>query len=456
MKLRVTFAILICKLTHAVLRVLKRGGTALPGKVATGICPDLLKYLAKDVESLVITGTNGKTTSARMLEQFFIESGLSYFSNKSGSNLMRGIAAEYALNAGLSGKPKRKYAIIECDEAACRKVFEYMAPKVILITNIFRDQTNRFKDVGQTLEHIKTGVKNAPNACICLNADDSLTSSIADEVPNKAVFFGINTQIYKNRTEERSDAPKCIRCGTEYDYSYVTFGHLGGFSCPSCGYARKTPDIAAEEIKAGDPDRQNIRLRAFGETYELAINIPGAYNIYNAVGAIAAAAQMGFSIDDTKTAMLNFECGFGRMEKLELNNVPVRIILVKNAAGCNQALNYLSEVPGEMLIAFCLNDRIADGTDISWIRDVRIENLFRMNDRLKGIYVSGIRADDMEKRLGEAGFTAGCVKVYKDHGEMLNTMLKQNTPIYILPTYTAMLELRDKISREFGIKRYWE
>ena len=456
MNLKTVIAVSACKLTRHALRAFRRGGTALPGHVAEIICPDLLRRLAKDVTCIAITGTNGKTTSARMLEQFFIDSGTPCLTNKSGSNLMRGIVAEFALCATASGKPKRKAAVIECDEAASKKVFEYLNPKALLVTNVFRDQTDRFGDVTETLENIKIGVKNSPNAIVCLNADDSLTSSIAGEVPNEVVFYGVDAGVYDNQPEEHSDAPMCLKCGAGYEYDYVTYGHLGGFRCPACGYARKTPDVAVTEILGRDGDSQTVALRARGETAEVTINLPGGYNIYNAAGAIAAATGLGFTLDDAKEAMLRFDCGFGRMERFELGGPPVRMILVKNTVGCNQALAYIHDLPGDAMIALSLNDRIADGTDISWISDVNFERLSGMGSKLRGVLVSGLRASDMAARLQQAGFPDGSVSVFTEQRDMLDAALGQEAPVFILPTYTAMLEIREIISRGFGLKNYWE
>ena len=439
------------------MRILGRGGTALPGKVAIRICPDLLKHLAGDVICAAITGTNGKTTSSRMLEQFFIDAGYSYFSNKSGSNLMQGITAEFALCATATGKPKRRYAIIECDEAASKKVFEYMDPAVVLVTNVFSDQLDRFGDISVTLENIKTGVKNSPNTKVCLNADDSLISSIADEVANKTIFYGVDPGVLENHADESSGAPPpCCRCGAAYEYDFATYGHLGGFRCPACGHARRIPDVAATGLISKDADTQVIRLQAFGKTVVVTINIPGEYNIYNAVGATAAAIAMGFPIEAVTSALLRFERGFGRMEKLDINGLPVRTILVKNPVGFNQALNYLRGLPGDTLLALCLNDNIADGTDVSWIWDVRFETLLDMGDRLRGILVSGTRSDEMARRLIHAGCPQERMRVFADPGDMLSAALEQGAPVYIMPTYTAMLELRSKIRKAYGLKNFWE
>jgi len=455
-RLRIILAIFVCKFLRITLRAIRRGGTALPGHIAVIICPELLKHLAEGVDCIAVTGTNGKTTSARMLEQFFIESGAGFITNKSGSNLMRGITAEFALNSSLTGKPKFKYAIVECDEAAAKKVFEYLDPKVLLVTNVFSDQLDRFGNIGTTLDNIKAGVRSSQGAVVCLNADDSLTSSIADDVGNKIVYFGVDKEIYLSRPDEVSDAPRCIRCETEYEYDYITYGHLGGFRCPACGYARKSPDVAVAEILAQDADTQTIKLIAFGEETEVVINLPGGYNIYNAAGAIAAALAAGFPIDAAKAAMQNFECGFGRMEKMVINGIPLRMILVKNTAGCNQALNYLSGLSGDALLALCINDRIADGTDISWIQDVNFEMIPGMNICRRGVYVSGTRGSDMAKRLESAGIPPEQVRIFDKPAGMLAAVLDSTAPVYVLPTYTAMLELRGIISRKYGVKEYWK
>ena len=456
MNIKVFFAVAACKSTRFMLRILKRGGTALPGKVALRLCPDLLRHLSRGVDVVAVTGTNGKTTSSRIIEQVFVNAGVSYFSNKSGSNLMQGITTEFAINATLSGKPKNKYAVIECDEAASKKVFEYMNPKVILVTNVFRDQLDRYGEVTHTLENIKVGVKNAPDAVVCLNADCSLTVSVADSIPNRIVYFGVDTEIYKDRVQELSDATHCIHCRTEYEYSYVTYGHLGGFYCPSCGYKRPDAQIAATRVISQDADSSSVKLRAFNETRNLTINLPGGYNIYNAVGSIAAATQMGFQLDTAVEAAGSFECGFGRMEKFELDGVPVRMILVKNPAGCNQVLNFLNNIDGDALFVVCLNDKIADGTDVSWIWDVDFEKLSNLGDHLSGVLVSGIRAEDMAVRIKYAAIGEGKTTVIKDYSELIKTITSQDKPVFIMPTYTAMLDLREQISKDYDYKEFWQ
>jgi UDP-N-acetylmuramyl tripeptide synthase len=456
MKIRSSFAVILCKLIRAALRITGRGGTTLPGKVALRVCPDLLGYLAKDVKTVLVTGTNGKTTSSRMIEQALADAGASYFANRSGANLLSGITAEFAMNATLTGKPRREWAVIECDEAASKRVCSYVNPTVILVTNVFRDQLDRYGEVTHTLDNIRIGIQNAPNAVLCLNADCSLTASLADDVPNETVFYGVDTELYRQRVAEVSDATHCIRCGAEYTYDYVTYGHLGGFRCPACGYRRPAPQVSVTRVLGQTPDATDVALCIRGETVNAAVNLPGGYNVYNAVGAVTAILALGFPRDVAVSAISHFQCGFGRMERFELEGRQVRMILVKNPAGCNQVLNFLSNLEKEALFVICLNDKTADGTDVSWIWDVNFQQLCEIQDRLSGVLVSGVRADDMVLRLKYAGFPADKLGVYPDYGALLGAMLSQDKPVFVMPTYTAMLELREKIAHDYGYQNFWE
>ncbi len=456
MKLRVFAAVAACRFTRWLLRVTGRGGTALPGKVALKLCPGLLGYLAKDVKTVAVTGTNGKTTSARMIEQAFSNAGMSYFANRSGSNLIQGITAEFAANSTLTGKNKKEYAVIECDEAACMKVLGFLKPKVIVVTNIFRDQLDRFGEVTTTLGDIKLGISHTPDTVMCLNADCSLTASLAGDLPNKCVFYGVNVPIYRHEISEVSDAQNCIRCKAEYEYDWRTYGHLGGFRCPECGYHRPDAQVAVTKIIELTADSSTVEMDIFGQSVTARINLPAGYNIYNAAGATAALLQMGFGVSDAVQALSGFECGFGRMEAFRKDGCDIRMILVKNPAGCNQVLSFLCEIDEPSLFVVCLNDRTADGTDISWIWDAEFEKLCTLGDKLTGVLVSGIRRDDMVMRLKYAGLPAEKVRVIADYGELLDEMCAKPQKVFVMPTYTAMLDLRARLSQATGGSKFWE
>ena len=455
MKIRVFLSVLACRATKTILRLLGRGGTALPGKLALKICPYLLGELSKNVKTIIVTGTNGKTTCSRIVEQMLADAGLKYFTNRSGSNLIQGITGEYAFNSSLSGKSKCGYAVIECDEAASKQVCLYTDPAVVLVTNVFRDQLDRFGEVTTTLENIKTGLRNSPNATLCINADCSLSVSAVDGLDNPVIYYGVDKEIYKNRVSEVSDAQYCPYCMSEYEYDYVTYGHLGGFRCPGCGYKRPIPTVSVTDILSQTADYTEIDLRIGESTMRTRIAIPGGYNIYNAAAAAAAAHALGLDADTAIGAVNSFRCGFGRMEKLELNGHTARMILVKNPAGCNQVLNFLTNLDEPALFVCLLNDRIADGTDISWLYDVNFERLNVMGDNLSGVICSGIRAWDMALRLKYAGLDVSKIAVEENYDRLLELMLSQDKPIIIMPTYTAMLDFRGMLCDKFGIRKFW-
>ena len=456
MKFRILWAILACKVLTGILRLFGRGGTAIPGKLALQMCPQLLGKLAKDVHCVVITGTNGKTTSARMIEEIFAKAKTSYFANRSGANLIGGITAEFVEHSTMRGKPLKKYAIIECDEAASKEVCRYLDPDCILVTNVFRDQLDRFGDVSNTLESILLGIYNSPHAKVCLNADCPLTSSLANRIDNTVFFYGVDTSIYKSPVSEIDEAAYCPRCKVEYEYSYRTFGYLGGFYCPKCGTKREWPIIAVSEIKDCGLDTTKVKMRIFNEYADATINLPGAYNIYNAIGAMAVSQAMLIDPFASINALSTFSCGFGRMEQFDMGQSKARMILVKNATGFNQVINYLSELTDKTLFVCCINDNTGDGTDISWIWDVRFERLAELTELFGEIYVSGIRRDDMAVRLKYAGIPTEHIRVFDNYDELIKSISSQELPVVIAPTYSAMMELRAKMSAAFGGKDFWE
>ena len=456
MKIRAFFAILLCKLLRFASRVLHRGGTAMPGRFALKLCPDLLDLLACQVKTVTITGTNGKTTSARMIEEAFAEQGLSYLTNRSGANLIDGITTEFVMNSTLFGRVKKDYAVIECDEAAARKVFPRLKPRVVVVTNLFRDQLDRYGEVTHTLENIREALKGAPEALLCLNADCSLTASLADDLPNKVRWFGIEQGAAPSREKpEISDATHCIRCKTEYEYDYISYGHLGGFRCPKCGYRRHRADYAVVDIIEQRPDGSDIVMEVGGEKQLVSVNLPAMYNIYNAAGAVAAVSEMGLGAKAAVDALAKFHCGFGRMETFDLAG-GTRMMLVKNPAGCNQVIEYLQTMKEKFILVICLNDRAADGRDISWIWDADFEGLSALAGRLDQVIVSGDRAEDMRVRIKYAGVDDSFIRVERDYESLVRSLEQETRPVCIMPTYTAMLELRQTVIRHCGGEDFWE
>lgn len=456
MKLKTRLAVAVCKASGAMLRRLGRGGTNLPGKLALKIDKNILGELSRGVKVTVVTGTNGKTTTSRMIEQAFTDAGLKYFSNKSGANLLTGIIAVFAQHCTMSGKCPYTHALIECDEAAFRRTSAFLPVECLVVNNIFRDQLDRYGEITHTLNAIREGITHIPDATLCLNADCSLTASLADKIPNKIVWFGVNVPIYENAAHELSDAPYCIHCKTEYEYDYITYGHLGGFRCPKCGYQRREPDVAVTKILAAGADSSDIELSICGHAHEVHVNLPGGYNIYNAAAAAAVSHVVGIDEETAVSALGQFECGFGRAEQFKLGQAQARMMLVKNPAGFNQVINLIAHDKGTCKLAFLLNDRFADGTDISWIWDVDFESLAEQQNRFTRILVSGVRADDMALRLKYAGFVSDRIEVIRDYEKLLETVGTDETPAFLMPTYTAMFDLRNEIAKHTDVKAFYE
>ena len=460
-KVKTFLSILICRITYFFLKITGRGGTTLPGRMALKIKPDILKDVSKNVKIVLVTGTNGKTTSCRILEQMFIDAKKSYFINKSGANLITGITTSFILNSTATGKNKKEYAIVECDENAFKKVSLYLKPQVVLVTNIFRDQLDRYGEVTHTLSAIRESISHLPDSTLCLCTDCSLTYSLSRDFPNNKIFtYGVNLPFDENSSETNvSDAEYCIFCKTKYEYNYHTFGHLGGYYCPNCGYKRVTPDVAVEKIIEIKSDYSVVDLNIFGEIFETKINVPGTYNIYNAAGAALALKCLGFEPKSIVKTISEFSSAFGRMEKFTFGCHNINMILVKNPAGFTQVTAHLSRVTNDFAVIFCLNDNAADGKDVSWIWDVHFHNLFE-SPYLKKVYTCGKRAYDMALLLKYNGYDENNITVIEneDYDKEIEFIIEEckNKDVFIVPTYTSMMQQRHKIAARFGGKEFWE
>ncbi|MBQ2960861.1 MAG: DUF1727 domain-containing protein [Oscillospiraceae bacterium] len=457
MSVRVITAVALCKSLRVLSRMLHRGGTAMPGRYALKICPELLSIVSKGVETVAVTGTNGKTTSARMIEEAFEKQGKSWFSNRSGANLISGITTEFVLNCDLFGHPRKDYAVIECDEAAAKSVFPQMKPKVVMVTNLFSDQLDRYGDVTNTLDNIREALKGSPETVMVLNADCALTASLAEDLPNRAVFYGINKGAAVSREmSELADAKHCIRCGAKLDYDYINYGHLGGYSCPGCGYGRKLPQYAVTDIVAQRADSSSVVMDIMGEKQLAEVNLPAMYNIYNAAGSIAAVNEMGLGVKAGIQAIASFKCGFGRMENFALGGKGAKMMLVKNPAGCNQVIEFLENIDESFVLAIALNDRTGDGKDISWVWDADFEKLCNMGGRLTKIIACGDRAWDMALRLKYAGISPEYIEVQQDYAALVEWLDGQDKPAFLMPTYSAMMDMRKAIVERIGGGEFWE
>lgn len=427
------------------LRLFNFGATSLPGALALKICPDILGYAAKNVDIIAVTGTNGKTTSARIIERALQNAGKSVCANRSGANLMPGITAELIMNKSLFGSIRCESAVIECDEAACRLVLGKLRPRVLLITNLFRDQLDRYGTVAHPRDCIAEGLRDTPETIAVINADCPMAASVSRLCQNKTVYYGLGE--HKKTCVGSGEDDTCPVCGKRLGYKGLSYANLGVFSC-SCGFARSEPDVSAESVF---PDGSFI-LRADGDKTLCAPALPGLYNVYNSVGAVAAAVACGVPLKQAADAAQDFDCGFGRMESFPLGKRGARMILIKNAAAADQTLNEVCRAPGEKTLVLAVNDRTADGTDISWLDEADFGVLARRGKIMRA-YVCGDRAEAAEKRLKRENIPCQSCGNYD---KLIESLRDEDNFIFILPTYTAMLELRAKLVRRLGGKNFWE
>lgn len=430
--------IFIAKLCEKLLRIFGRGATTFPGKTALFLKKDILRFLSRGVKTVIVTGTNGKTTTAKMIAQGLRQAGKSCFLNRSGANLITGITASFLSNCDFKGRCRYEYAVIECDENALRKVSLYISADILVVTNIFRDQLDRYGEVSSTLSSIKQGALNMKGAVLALNADDPLSFSLS-RLENEYVSFGINKNLSLGG---KGESEYCVFCGRQYEYGFRTYCQLGGFSCPGCGYSRRAPDFAAEELLAQTPDSSSVFVSLKGKSALFGINLGGVYNIYNALAAAAALSLLGIESSVIEKAFSSFSSAFGRMESFG----SLRMLLVKNPAGLTQTVNYIRPLQVNNLV-FVLNDNDADGKDVSWIWDAEID----IGDNVKNIYTFGIRSGDMALRLKYAGCD---VSVIKNYDEFKKITSQENT--VIIPTYTAMMALRPYFAQKYKKDAFWK
>ncbi len=430
-------------------KTILKGGTTFPGRVALKIDSSILSKVSKGYKVILVTGTNGKTTTTSMIYNIIKEKGFSVITNNTGANLYAGIVTTFVENYKFSKNNEGKYAIIEVDEANLKYITEHITPEVITVTNLFRDQLDRYGEVYTTLTKILEGVVKVPESKLVLNGDESLLGKL--DVKNPSVFYGFNTAISENKEiDVNADSKFCKFCKTPYSYNFVTYNHLGDYFCTGCGYTHPKNTYAVDHILELTAESSTVK---FGDL-EVLISQSGAYNIYNALCAYAITKELGIDDATIKASLESQGSSFGRQEIINIDGIETKIILVKNPAGYNQALDTLCLNNEEFSSAFLLNDNYADGTDISWIWDVNFEKL--KDVPLNEVFISGSRAYDMAVRLKTAGLSTENFKIETEY-EALTEQIKngKNKKLYILATYTAMINYRKYLHSKGYIKNLW-
>lgn len=442
-------SILATKFTIFLTKTILKGGTTFPGKVALKLDKNILTKVASGYNIILITGTNGKTTTTSMIYNILKEKGYPVITNNTGANLYSGIVTTFVDNYKFSNKNHEKFAIIEVDEANVKFITEKITPSIITVTNLFRDQLDRYGEVYTTLTKILEGVYNVPTTKLVLNGDESLLGKL--DIKNPVVFYGFNTNINENKTIDiNADAKFCKFCKTPYEYNFVTYNHLGDYYCTGCGYKRSELTYAVDKVLELTSESSTVKIN----DTEIFLSQSGVYNIYNALCAYSIAKEIGIDDLTIKTSLESQSSSFGRQEIINIEDKEVKIILVKNPAGYNQALDTLCLSKDPFSAAFILNDNYADGRDVSWIWDVNFEHLNNVD--LNEIYVSGLRSYDMAVRLKTAGLDSSKFAISEDYEDLTKSIKESNNnKVYILATYTAMINYRKHLHSKGYIKNLW-
>ncbi|MHB0867108.1 MAG: MurT ligase domain-containing protein [Thermoleophilia bacterium] len=432
-------------------------GTTLPGRVVRNLDNGIIGRLSRRLPagSVLVSATNGKTTTSAMIAGILEREGLKISRNREGANLAAGVATALLKDSSLAGRPRSDIGLFEVDEFALPEVASQCAPRIVLLMNLFRDQLDRYGE----LEHIAVRWREAvsglpPSTIAVLNADDPLVAGLASLRPGNSVCFGIEDATAGGQVmQHASDSKYCGVCGNPFDYEVFYLGHLGKYRCPDCGNSRPTPTVYADHVRFDGMRGSSFDLVTPAGTVTIDLPIPGLYNVYNALAAAACCDAMGISLGAVRNGLAAFTAAFGRVEQLTIEGKQVCLLLVKNPAGFNEVVRTLLIEPGKKNLLVALNDRIADGRDISWIWDVDLEVLA---GEVGFAVTSGTRAGEMAMRLKYAGVEQSALLVQPDLEDALRDALDR-TPagemLYVLPTYTAMLALRQAIHQHFNTDR---
>jgi UDP-N-acetylmuramyl tripeptide synthase len=438
----------LARVARGLSRRLGRGGTSVPGQVLLRLDRHAISRLAPRLGagSLVVSATNGKTTTAAMIAGVLEREGVRVVHNRTGSNMAGGVAT------ALLDAPRASEALglFEVDEAWLPAVARELRPRAFLLLNLFRDQLDRHGELAVLAERWDEMVaEHADRAELVLNADDPLIADLGRSRP-RVRYFGLeDDSLALPELQHAADSKHCSRCGHAYAYDAVYLAHLGRYRCPNCGQRRPEPELVAERVALRGMAGSDVTFRTPEGVVDLRLPLPGLYNVYNAVAAAAAGLALGVPLQAVKAGLAGAEAAFGRVETLEVGGRPVSIMLVKNPAGANEVLRTLALEDGALDLWIALNDRIADGRDVSWVWDADFEGLA---GRIGRVTCSGTRAEEMALRLKYAGVRAP-IAVDRDLTRSLDAAVAagDSRPLYALPTYTALLELHDVLAERGAV-----
>ena len=441
--MRKLLAIWAAKLATIAGKLMGKQSSSTPGSIALRIYPNLVRELSKKLTHgiIVVCGTNGKTTTNNLLNTALTQSGFKTVCNGTGANMIGGVATAFADACSLSGKFRADWAVLEIDEASARRVFVHLKPDYMVITNLFRDQLDRYGEIETTMALLQEAIDMTDGVKLILNGDDPLTAQFGDG--KDAVYYGISEQVLPQ--EETKEGRLCVKCGKEQSYNYLHYSQLGDYFCPHCGNKRPPIDFEVKDIDLS----QSMKFRVNGNPID--VNYRGFYNIYNILAVYATLETTGVNLDEFVRVLGEYKPQTGRMEQIDLGK-PFILNLAKNPAGFNQAIQTVCLDKRKKDIIISVNDLVNDGQDVSWIWDVDFEKL--NDETLNSLSVSGLRLYDLALRFKYVDMPVDMVS--KNLREVLEQCQKTDAEVcYVLANYTAvypakatMLELKKDLEKE--------
>ena len=436
------------------------GGTSLPGIVARRIDPKVLRKVVgrSRAKKIVVCGSNGKTTTCRMLAAIARSGGLRVTQNRSGSNLLPGVTSVAVNGAGIFGRMDADVLVFEIDEATIRYAVPEIEPDVVIVNNIFRDQLDRYGELYSVARAIETMIRGLPpEATIVLNGDDPLVASFAPDAVCRRLYFGMRTEDVGTQVPEHAaDTIRCVRCQHDLDYTKAYISHLGAYRCPTCGYARPPLDIAVTQAQLDPlgPAHVTLETPAGPLTYDLALQ--GLHNVYNSAGAVAGALALGLDLAAVPDAYATQRPVFGRMETIQAGDKRIVLSFVKNPISYNTTLRTILQRPGMKHVLSSHSNAVTDGEDFAWLWDIDLEEL---TPQLASLVTSGTKADELAMRFKYAGVPEDKIRVVAERPAALDAALANVEPggtLYVLAGYTPLHELRRVMVRRGWVPPFWE
>lgn len=438
-------AVWSARLIKTACRLTGRQGVTLAGKAALSIYPPILKELAKEVKKdiFVVCGTNGKTTTNNLLADLLSADGNKVICNRTGSNMLNGVVSAFVLGAGLNGHLNADYACIEIDEASTVRVFPHFQPDYMVLTNLFRDQLDRYGEIDITMDLLSRAMKMAPRMKVLVNGDDSLSTYLAMDNENPWASYGISTQVMQEEnTAEIREGRFCKRCGEKMEYHFYHYSQLGDYYCPRCGFKRPVLDFDGTNVNLSD----GIAFDVNG--FHVKANYRGFYNVYNILAVYGAASLAGVSLDRFNEILGNYKPQFGRNELFEISGTKVMLNLAKNPAGFNQNIAAVMTDTSPKDIIILINDNSQDGTDVSWLWDVDFDRL--KDADAASITVCGLRCQDMRLRLKYVDIPSD---LEPDIEKAITAKIQNGTKnLYVLVNYTGLYSTHNILKKMEGKK----